>query len=273
MSLSQPTLLGQTTAYADEYNPALLQPIARQLGRDVVGIDVKQALPFQGVDIWTHYEVSWLATSGKPCVAIAELLVPADSPAIIESKSLKLYFNGLNFKVFNDELALITLVEGDLSQVAGAPIRMRLLPIDQPWQAKPLPGQLLDHLNISTDIYDIDPTLLQTNESLVHQRTLYSHLLRSNCPVTNQPDWGSVMIRYSGAEIVPETLLAYLISFRRHNDFHEQCVERIFMDLMHHCDCQELTVYARYTRRGGLDINPFRSNFEQFEQVWRTLRQ
>ncbi|MDZ4298537.1 MAG: NADPH-dependent 7-cyano-7-deazaguanine reductase QueF [Moraxellaceae bacterium] len=273
MGLSHETLLGQTTVYADEYNPAVLQPIPRQLGRDAVGFDGTQTLPFLGVDLWTHYEVSWLSTSGKPCVAIAELLVPADSPAIIESKSLKLYFNGLNFKVFNDELALIAQVEQDLSVVAGAPVRMSLLSIDQPWQAMPLPGRLLDHLNISTDIYDIDASLLQTNEQVVAQYTWYSHLLRSNCPVTNQPDWGSVMIRYSGREIVPESLLAYLISYRRHNDFHEQCVERIFMDLIRHCGCQQLTVYARYTRRGGLDINPFRSNFEQFDQVWRTLRQ
>ncbi len=274
MSLSVDTLLGQTTVYADQYDPSVLQAIPRQLGRASVGIAEHQDLPFHGVDLWTHYEVSWLASSGKPCVAIAELAVPADSPAIIESKSLKLYFNSLNFMVFKNELALIERVQTDLSAVVGAPVLMALQAIDSPWHAVPLPGQCLDALNISTDVYQPAPELLQiTQDQAVDKVCWYSHLLRSNCPVTNQPDWGSVMIRYSGPEIMPESLLAYLISYRKHSDFHEQCVERIFTDLMQHCFCRELTVYARYTRRGGLDINPFRSNFEQIDQAWRTLRQ
>ncbi|MGE5622391.1 MAG: NADPH-dependent 7-cyano-7-deazaguanine reductase QueF [Bacillota bacterium] len=254
--------LGKPTAYQAEYTPSLLFPIPRQTKREELGIT--GTLPFFGVDIWNAYEVSWLNQRGKPQVAIATVTVPADSPNIVESKSFKLYLNSFNQTRLASPEALLELLRADLSDSFGAPVQVKLTLPDafSTLQMGELEGLLLDRLDIEVDAYQPAPELLKANhaEAMVEE-TLVSHLLKSNCLVTGQPDWGSVQIRYVGAQIDQAGLLQYLIGFRNHNEFHEQCVERIFMDILCQCRPQKLAVYARYTRRGGLDINPWRSNF------------
>jgi len=253
--------LGRPTQYITRYDPALLFPIARQPKREQIGIH--GTLPFFGIDVWNAYEISWLNLRGKPQVAIATITVPADSPNIIESKSFKLYLNSFNQTRLAGTEALLELLRADLSAGFGAPVRIELtLPADfGSLQMGELDGVLLDRLDIDVDAYQPDPQLLSAEPEAVIEQTLLSHLLKSNCLVTGQPDWGSVQIHYVGAPINQEGLLRYLIGFREHNEFHEQCVERIFVDILRRCRPQKLTVHARYTRRGGLDINPWRSNF------------
>ncbi|MBV8635461.1 MAG: NADPH-dependent 7-cyano-7-deazaguanine reductase QueF [Burkholderiaceae bacterium] len=258
----QDSPLGKQSAYVTQYDPSLLFPIARQDKRDELGIT--GTLPFYGVDIWNAYEVSWLNMRGKPQVAIATVTVPADSPNIVESKSFKLYLNSFNQTRLAGKDALLELLRADLSAGFGSPVQVALtLPEDfAKFHMGELDGLLLDRLDIEVDDYSPDPGLLKANfEEAAVEETLVSYLLKSNCLVTGQPDWGSVQIRYAGAQIDQEGLLRYLIGFREHNEFHEQCVERIFMDILTRCKPQKLAVYARYTRRGGLDINPWRSNF------------
>jgi 7-cyano-7-deazaguanine reductase len=254
--------LGKPTSYQAEYAPSLLFPIARQGKRNEIGI--AGTLPFFGIDIWNAYELSWLNLRGKPQVAMATVTVPADSPNIIESKSFKLYLNSFNQTRLAGPDALLDLLRADLSAGFGAPVQVNLVTPDMfsSLRMGELEGLLLDRLDIDVDTYTPDPALLRANtgESIVEE-TLVSHLLKSNCLVTGQPDWGSVQIRYVGPQIDQEGLLRYLIGFREHNEFHEQCVERVFMDILRRCRPQKLAVYARYTRRGGLDINPWRSNF------------
>lgn len=267
--------LGKTTEYISEYDPQLLCPFPRQVKRDVIG--VTGGLPFGGYDIWNAFELSWLNTKGKPIVAMGEFHVPCESANLIESKSFKLYLNSFNqtrLKGFADaEQRMVR----DLSAAAGAPVRVRLLDADQfaTEEIQGLPGECIDGFDIEVDDYSLDPALLEgaVDPQNVVDEQLHSHLLKSNCLVTNQPDWGSVLIRYRGGRIDREALLRYLISFRQHNEFHEQCVERIFVDLMRYCQPEKLTVYARYTRRGGLDINPFRSNYETRIANLRQARQ
>jgi len=254
--------LGKPSVYASTYDPSLLYSIARQPKRDEIGI--AGTLPFFGIDIWNAYEVSWLNLRGKPQVAIATFTVPADSPHIVESKSFKLYLNSFNQTRLAGPEAVQELLRADLSAGFGAPVQVRLL-LPEEFSALrmgELEGLLLDRLDIEIDSYRPDPALLQANhaEAMVEE-TLVSHLLKSNCLVTGQPDWGSIQIRYAGPQIDQEGLLKYLIGFRNHDEFHEQCVERIFMDILRQCRPQKLAVYARYTRRGGLDINPWRSNY------------
>jgi len=253
--------LGKAVAYETEYNPALLFPIARQGKRDEIGVTGK--LPFMGMDIWNAYELSWLNLRGKPQVALATFLFPADSPNIVESKSFKLYLNSFNQTKLADEAELIARLSRDLSQAADASVSVRLTtPADfGKLKMGELEGYCLDNLAIEVDTYQPTPELLfcEDEDSPVTE-VLTSNLLKSNCLVTGQPDWASVAISYTGRAINREGLLKYLISFRNHNEFHEQCVERIFMDILRQCDPLKLSVYARYTRRGGLDINPWRSN-------------
>ena len=267
--------LGKTTEYVSEYNPQLLCPFPRQVKRDVIG--VTEALPFAGYDIWNAYEMSWLNQQGKPIVAMGEFHIPCESPNLIESKSFKLYLNSFNQTRFADFSEVEELMATDLSEAAGALVRVRLLDSDSfaTEQILLLPGECIDGLEIDVAEYALDPSLLENGADPAQpvEESLHSHLLKSNCLVTNQPDWGSVLIRYRGGKIDREALLRYLISFRQHNEFHEQCVERIFVDLMRYCHPQQLTVYARYTRRGGLDINPFRSNFEARIANLRLARQ
>ncbi|HJV87982.1 MAG TPA: NADPH-dependent 7-cyano-7-deazaguanine reductase QueF [Noviherbaspirillum sp.] len=254
--------LGKPSSYVAEYAPSLLFPISRQPKRDEIGVG--STLPFFGIDIWNAYELSWLNLRGKPQVAIATFTVPADSPNIIESKSFKLYLNSFNQTKLASPEALADVLRADLSEGFGAPVQVKLVMPEafSSIEMGELDGLLLDRLDIEVGEYTPDAALLKANhaEAMVEE-TLVSHLLKSNCLVTGQPDWGSVQIRYVGAQIDQESLLQYLIGFRNHNEFHEQCVERIFMDILRQCRPQKLSVYARYTRRGGLDINPWRSNF------------
>jgi len=233
-------------------------------------------LPFQGQDQWTLYELSWLNAKGKPVVALGEVTIPAESRNLIESKSFKLYLNSFNQTKFADFAAVTATLTRDLSACAEGDVEVRLFTLtNAPHQIADFPGECLDDLDISIKNYDFSADLLADSikTDTVVDETLHSHLLKSNCLVTGQPDWGSVVIHYRGPQIDREKLLHYLISFRQHNEFHEQCVERIFTDLQRYCQPENLTVYARYTRRGGLDINPFRSNWEIIPQNLRLIRQ
>ena len=254
--------LGKTSAYQTKYAPELLFPIPRQGKRDE--LQLAGTLPFFGMDIWNAYELSWLNMRGKPQVAIATIMAPADTPNIIESKSFKLYLNSFNQARLANEEALLSLLREDLSNGFGAPVQVALTLQESFSTLKmgELDGLLLDRLDLDVDLYTPSPALLSASidEAPVEEK-LVSHLLKSNCLVTGQPDWASVQIHYVGPQIDQEGLLRYLIGFREHNEFHEQCVERIFIDILRQCKPTKLAVYARYTRRGGLDINPWRTNF------------
>lgn len=247
--------LGREVAYPRRFDAGLLYPIPRSLGRAAIGID-PGPLPFTGTDRWHAYELSWLDARGKPQVATATFEVPADSPRLIESKSFKLYLNSCNAARFAGAEALRAQVEVDLSAAAGAPVSMAFgLP---PLHAGE--GENIDSLELDIDRYGPpDASLLAAAAEDLVEETLASALLKSNCPVTGQPDWADVAIAYRGPRIDRAGLLRYLVSFRDHAEFHEQCVERIFIDLMARCRPQALSVHARYTRRGGLDINPWRA--------------
>jgi 7-cyano-7-deazaguanine reductase len=267
--------LGKSSQYIAEYSPALLFPIPRAAKWAELGLDGEH-LPYRGVDYWNCYELSWLLPSGKPVVAIGEFAIPADSPHIIESKSFKLYLNSLNQTSYAtwDEVQA-TLVR-DLSAVAGKPVAVRLRSLAEVAGegVAVLPGVCIDELDISVSRYDQpQPELLRCDPERVLEESLHSHLLKSNCPVTGQPDWGSLVVQYRGAALDHASLLAYLVSFRQHADFHEQCVERIFLDLQRLLQPQALTVYARYVRRGGLDINPYRSTEALAADNARLVRQ
>lgn len=247
--------LGKHQAYADHYDANLLQPIAREICR--------QHLPWQnflGWDIWTAYELSWLDLSGKPQVAVAEFSFPATSRYIIESKSFKYYLNSLNQTRIADRQTLRDLLVCDLSHAADASVEIQF--VSTPSIAINCGSALLvDDLALSSEHYQPNADLLRcSNFQQNTEQVLCSHLLKSNCPVTGQPDWASLWVGYSGPQILPESFLAYVVSYRQHQDFHENCVEQIFVDLWQRCQPQSLWVYARYTRRGGLDINPFRSS-------------
>ena len=252
--------LGRPVAYRDTSAPDLLVPIERQLKRGDLGLKA-EALPFVGEDLWNAYELSWLDPRGKPVVALAQFRVPATSPKLIESKSLKLYLNAFNQQRCADVAEVQALIAHDLSGAAGATVTVRVQPLAQrPQRRSSYPeGFCLDELETDIDTYQPAPTLLRAAGGEVSE-TLYSHLLKSNCLVTGQPDWGMLVVRYTGPAIDREGLLRYVVSFREHNEFHEQCVERVFCDILARCRPRELAVWARYTRRGGLDINPFRAS-------------
>ena len=253
------TRLGKPTDYPGGYDPSLLDPIPRAPARAALGID--GVLPFIGVDVWNAYELSWLDARGKPRAMLVEFRVPAESPFLIESKSFKLYLNGYNQTRVPDTDALRMMLAQDLSAAAGAPVSVQLSTLTSPQSAviENLAGEVIDDLPIEIHAYGPpDPGLLYGNPDALVEETLVSHLFKSNCPVTGQPDWASVQIAYHGPRLGRDGLLRYLVSFREHADFHEQCVERIFLDLLRQCQLSRLSVYARYTRRGGLDINPFR---------------
>ena len=285
MNTPENSQLGRASAYIDQYEPSLLFPIARLPKRREIGIGA--AAPFFGADMWTAFELSWLNLRGKPQVALAHVTVPCETPNLIESKSFKLYLNSFNNTRFADAQAVKTRLREDLSEaawrvdsVASAPsagigVKILLPEMFERDPVHPLDGLSLDRLDVECSRYTPAPDLLQTatDEAPVTE-VLTSNLLKSNCLVTGQPDWGSVQISYSGAPIEQEGLLQYLVSFRNHNEFHEQCVERIFMDIWTRCQPIKLAVYARYTRRGGLDINPFRTSYPQaLPRNARTARQ
>ncbi|MGL4269239.1 MAG: NADPH-dependent 7-cyano-7-deazaguanine reductase QueF [Plesiomonas sp.] len=261
--------LGKSTDYCDHYNPELLQPVPRALNRD--DLQLTGELPFSGADLWTLYELSWLNSHGVPQVAIGDVYIPATSRNLVESKSFKLYLNSFNQTRFADWETVSATLQRDLSHCAQGEVKVQLHHLsaysDQAiihWV-----GDCIDEQDIAIDDYHFNADYLLNAATDGNgepaervEETLVSHLLKSNCLITRQPDWGSVSIHYRGPKINREALLRYLISFRSHNEFHEQCVERIFTDLKRFCGPEQLTVFARYTRRGGLDINPFRSDWE-----------
>ena len=267
--------LGKSSEYIATYTPSLLFPIPRAAKWAELGLTA-DTLPYKGVDFWNCFELSWLLPSGKPVVAIGEFSIPADSPNIIESKSFKLYLNSLNQTPFASVEALEACLVQDLSAAAGKAVgvRVRRLQDVEREGVVSLPGVCIDELDVTVNSYDHpQPELLRCDASQVVEESVHSHLLKSNCPVTSQPDWGSVCVQYRGAALDHGSLLAYLVSFRQHSDFHEQCVERIFMDLQALLKPEKLTVFARYVRRGGLDINPYRSTQEGTFENGRLVRQ
>ena len=281
MNTPETSLLGKVATYVDRYDAALLYPLPRAAQRALIGVAERPV--FLGADLWTAYELSWLNTRGKPQVALGRFVVPCESTHLVESKSLKLYLNSFNNTVFADIDAVRQTLQKDLSEavwrggVVKSSVGVQLLSPEQYAKEKiaEMDGLSLDRLDLDCSHYQPAPELLcaASNEAPVTE-TLYSNLLKSNCLVTGQPDWGSVSISYSGPQIDQAGLLQYIVSFRNHNEFHEHCVERMFMDIWTRCQPTKLTVYARYTRRGGVDINPWRSSHAQSlpSQV-RTARQ
>jgi len=281
MTTPEQSQLGKASAYADQYDASLLFPIPRAGKRAEIGVD--GAPPFFGADLWTAFELSWLNQRGKPQVALAHITVPCESRNIVESKSFKLYLNSFNNTRFDDAEAVRARIRTDVSEAvwrgsdtpAGVGVKLLLPDMFDREPVHELDGLLLDRLDVECSQYTPAPELLSAAEGEAPvSEVLVSNLLKSNCLVTGQPDWGSVQIRYSGPQIDQEGLLKYLVSFRNHNEFHEQCVERIFMDIWTRCRPVKLAVYARYTRRGGLDINPLRTSHPQaLPANTRTARQ
>ncbi|WP_455483073.1 NADPH-dependent 7-cyano-7-deazaguanine reductase QueF [Haemophilus parahaemolyticus] len=267
--------LGQKTEYKSQYDASLLQPVPRRLNRE--GLGIVETQPFnQGADVWTCYELSWLNPNGLPQVAIADIVIDFKSENLIESKSFKLYLNSFNQTKFASIEEVEQTLTRDLSQCASGQVLVKIHKLSC-YTNQPIvnfAGESIDEQDIQIDSYEFsNQHLNNVAEGEMVEEALVSHLLKSNCLITSQPDWGSVQIHYVGKRLNREKLLRYLVSFREHNEFHEQCVERIFTDLMRFAKPEKLTVYARYTRRGGLDINPFRSNFENVPENLRMARQ
>ncbi len=263
--------LGKATQYEDVYAPHLLCSIPREAKRNELGIP--KELPFKGIDIWNAYELSWLNQKGKPCVAVGEFIVPCASRYLFESKSFKLYLLSFSQSRYESIDEVQHVLASDLKKATGEVVRVKLMPIGacSSFTIQKFSGESLDEQELEFDTYQIDPKFLQVGAEEVHE-TLYSDLLKSNCLVTGQPDWGSIQITYTGKKIDRAGLLRYIVSFRGHSGFAEHCVERIFVDLVRYCTPQQLTVYARYTRRGGIDINPYRSTEDDSpknERLWR----
>ncbi len=277
--------LGKLSAYPDHYDPGLLFAFERATNRQKLGLPTHHGLPFMGADIWTAYELSWLTPRGKPQVAIATLTVPCETPNIVESKSLKLYLNSFQSSRFANASELVARIRADVSTTlwgvppgaATAPIGLKLVGVEDfsRQRIQELDGLSLDRMDIDCeDEHPCPESLIAAHDEQPVTETLTSNLLKSNCPVTNQPDWGSVRIQYSGAQIDQAGLLRYIVSFRNHQDFHEHCCERMFADIWTRCRPTKLAVYTRYTRRGGLDINPYRTSFPQaLPDNLRTARQ
>ncbi|MBL4799938.1 MAG: NADPH-dependent 7-cyano-7-deazaguanine reductase QueF [Oleispira sp.] len=273
---SESNPLGKQSDYIDNYDATLLFPISRAESWKAAGIE-RNTLPFFGEDVWNGYEISWLNDKGIPQVAMAEFRLPATSPFLIESKSFKLYLNSYNQTRFANKETVERRMVRDLSAAAGGEVKVTILALDYSFPAEPK-TVCIDDLDISMDKYELDPTVLKLAEGAAQDAvvdvSLVSHLLKSNCPVTGQPDWGSLYIEYKGAHIDEKSLLTYVVSLRTHQDFHEQCVERTFWDIWTRCKPEALTVYARYVRRGGLDINPMRSSDPAKVAInFRTIRQ
>ncbi|MFO7751097.1 MAG: NADPH-dependent 7-cyano-7-deazaguanine reductase QueF [Desulfobacteraceae bacterium] len=263
--------LGQQKGHSLTYDPSHLFPVSRKGPRKAIGAIPS---PFTGKDIWNCYELSWLNPKGKPQIALARFIFPSDSENIIESKSVKLYLNSFNQTRFGSLRQVKETIEKDLSEISKARVDVSLLVPEQFSNEKfaVCPGVCLDNLDVAIDRYQMTPDLLTVHKKKVKEQ-VYSNLMRTNCPVTAQPDWASIMVEYRGNKIDHKGLLKYLISFRNHTGFHENCVEQVFMDLFNRCSPERLLVYARFTRRGGLDINPYRSNYNAIVQDLRLTRQ
>ncbi len=271
--MTQKNPLGQATPYPDQYSPDLLYAIARIDGRTALGIEGD--LPFHGTDIWNAWELTWLDSEGLPQVATAEIMIAADSVNIIESKSLKLYLGSFAMSRFQTPMDVAAVLTRDLTACCGTDAYVALRTPSSPDSSivSRLPGHCLDEMAVRCDAYDVTPESLNSDASDPVSEDLHSNLLRSLCPVTGQPDIGSVLVSYRGPRIDREGLLRYIVSYRQHQDFHEACIERMFMDIRERCGAEQLSVYARYQRRGGIDINPFRSNFEATAPNTRLWRQ
>lgn len=271
----QKLTLGKPTAYQDHYDATLLQAVPRSMNREPLGL-YPDNLPFHGADIWTLYELSWLNAKGLPQVAVGDVRLNAASLNLVESKSFKLYLNSFNQTRFASWDEVQATLQRDLTACAQGDVQVTLFRLDEV-EGQPISrfeGECIDDQEIEIDNYQFSTDVLaQATCGEPVEETLVSHLLKSNCLITHQPDWGSVQIHYRGNRLDREALLRYLVSFRHHNEFHEQCVERIFNDLMHFFRPEKLAVYARYTRRGGLDINPWRANFNFDPAAGRLVRQ
>jgi 7-cyano-7-deazaguanine reductase len=255
--------LGKESRYPERYSPELLYPIARAQGRaGIAGLTPTAKLPFIGWDLWRAYELSWLKPGGLPATAILKVWVPYDSPFIVESKSFKLYLNSLNQTTFESTSMLVDCLQHDLDQVIGATVQITLI-MPSAFEQEPIEEMVtgcLDEQSLVITQYQPSPDLLnQSTRELIKTEHLFSRLLKSNCPVTGQPDWATLHISYHGNAIDHAALLRYIVSYRDHQGFHEQCVEQIFCDIMARCQPEALSIYARYTRRGGMDINPWRA--------------
>ncbi len=271
-NLYKPIPLGKETPYPKRYDPGQLVPVPRAMTRQALGIE-KDA-PFSGLDIWNAYEMSWLDTKGKPKAAIGEFRFPATTRHIIESKSLKLYLNSFTQERIDSDHDLIRILKKDLDQAAGGGVEARLVAPAAfgALALAPADGRCIDEPDLTMDTYQVHPDYLAASGPLTSE-TLHSNLLKTNCPVTGQPDWATLVIAYTGTRIDAEGLLRYIVSYREHTGFHESCVEQIFMDLWRRCRPERLTVYARYTRRGGIDINPYRSSHPYLPDNARLARQ
>lgn len=255
--------LGKKSEIPDTYTPSLLCPLPRWDAREALEWEEPE-MPFRGVDYWNCHELTWLDLRGKPLVARAEIQVPFNSRNIVESKSLKLYLASLGQMKYRNRQEVQAVIENDLSGCVGGPALVTLYDVrGADTSFGDLPGELLDHLDEDCSAYQPDPDLLEVDADGPLKGAAHSHLLRSLCPVTGQPDFASVLVRWTGVAINPRSLLKYIVSWRNHKGFHEQVVEQMFVDILRSCQPKGLTVYARYTRRGGIDINPFRSNFEE----------
>lgn len=261
MSQIASSLLGKKTIYSDIYNPGLLYPIERIAQNDKISMF--------GYDLWHLYELGWLNSNGMPQVGVGNVLYLSDSPKIIESKSLKLYLNSFNNSKFVSRKSVIETISNDLSNVLETKVWVKISDINSQWKIISPSGICIDDIDIEVDDFDFNNRQSFLSNTIadgeIISEKLYSNLLRSNCPVTNQPDWGTISIEYRGNQLSHEQLLRYIISYRQHNDFHENCVENIYCELMDFCKPLQLKVYANYTRRGGIDINPYRSNTFDFD--------
>lgn len=255
-----PNPLGKAVRYPERYSPELLHAIPRSEARS--GLIADDTLPFDGEDIWNCYELTWLDSRGKPVAATATLRIPATSPNLVESKSLKLYLNSFSMARCADPETVAGTISSDLERLAGEPVLVSMTPLDEAVAGRhgTLPGACIDAEALADPAFDVDPSLLRRGGDHVVEETLHTHLFRSNCPVTHQPDIGSVLVSYRGPAIDHAALLEYLVSYRGHSAFHEACVEQIFVHVKERLGPDRLTVYARFNRRGGLDINPFRSD-------------
>ena len=265
-------LLGQLVKYPTKYSPDILCAMQRSETR--IGLGIDGDLPFHGEDSWNGWELTWLDTTGKPVIATVSIRVDAESPGIVESKSLKLYLGSLSTTRYGSASDVEQVISTDLENIVGAPVEIDIFPGADPTfgAVSSLPGTCVDDLPFQNVRDQVDASLLSATGKTVEDE-LHSHLLRSLCPITNQPDIGSVLLRYKGPRINPSTFLNYIVSFRQHHDFHEACVERIFLDIKRQCHPRQLTVHAFYNRRGGMDINPFRSDCETDPQELRLWRQ
>ncbi|KEQ13538.1 NADPH-dependent 7-cyano-7-deazaguanine reductase [Endozoicomonas montiporae] len=265
--------LGKTSLYETEYNPSILFPIPRKEKQEQLGLD-PQNLPYVGCDVWYAYEISWLNGRGKPVAMVARFELPCDSPCLIESKSFKLYLNSFNQSRFESVSAARETMVKDLSDAAGAPVKVELMTVAEMevFGFSKAPGTCVDELDVAIDTYMYQPDFLTKGDGKVEE-AIHSNLLKSNCPVTGQPDWGTIVVEYKGEAINHESFLRYICSFREHQEFHEQCAERVFTDIQQRFQMDELTVYAQYVRRGGLDINPWRSTHHKETNRLRLVRQ